>query len=1004
MLSNTNKIIKYVHHLADIHIRLDNKRHEEYDQVFNRCYQKIEENKEDSIIVICGDILHSKLELSPECLQLTIKFFKSLANITDVIVIAGNHDFSQNNMDKLDSLTPIIQEIRAINKIFYLKDSGIYTYNNIVFGVSSLIDKNKTFIKATDIKIKNKIKIALYHGMVAGSTDFVGYKFNNYEHVVNDFKGYDYVMLGDIHKHQYLGTVKRICYPSSLIQQNYGESIEDHGYVLWNILTKESTFIRIPNDYCYVTVNVKDGICPEFAATKPRIRLRLENTTKVQYESIKKELHKKYQVQELIYEDITVKQTKVEQKVVAQRDMIINYCNDHYKDNADDIIAYHDYIEKEVTTKNKSETFYKWDLVELSFSNMFCYGANNVINFSKMNGIVGIVAKNGIGKSSIFDAVLYCLFNKCSKGDRLKVINNNSNSYKCKVVLNINGKQYIIKRSGTKNTKNEIKETVNFSIVKPDGVLSLNGKDRIDTNNIITQYIGTYDDCIITSFSLQDEVSFVHYSQSKKKEFLNKLLGLDIFDDFCSYAKSEYKVINSKHKDLMSELVLLDNKKDQKSLIKLQEELAVLESSTIKENLSLLHDTLNDLLLKVYPCDMTVTSLKNIDNKIKGLQNDIKKIKILKSDIDVKKVREKINTLYSNIKKVTEYSTFEKIYDKKQQKLLSITKEIEKKHNLEYDMFCDFCVKNNDLEQFLIKKNKLEEKIKNLDSVLQKQKIEESKQVEIDNKNIRSNIKKLEKQIEEHNEMKENEIKLLKLQQELQKYMIQQDSIKLYKEKIESNEKINIKIKDVKAQISSYTKELETRSHDIIQNNNNQNIVKNRIEKYKKITSELESLTKQKIVAEKYISIVEKNGLPYLSLSNITPQIKNSINEILSMIASFSIDLCLDNDKIFIYKICDNVQQSIEGCCGFEKYIIGLAIRLVLSQFSNINGTNFLILDESFGCMDSTNINSLDNVYNYLRKNFKYIVLISHIQHIRGSCDNLINIVRDGSKSCVNYS
>jgi DNA repair exonuclease SbcCD nuclease subunit len=53
---------------------------------------------------------------------------------------------------------------------------------------------------------------------------------------VEDFKGYDYVLLGDIHRHQYLNEEKTIAYASSLISQNFSENDIYHGYILWDII------------------------------------------------------------------------------------------------------------------------------------------------------------------------------------------------------------------------------------------------------------------------------------------------------------------------------------------------------------------------------------------------------------------------------------------------------------------------------------------------------------------------------------------------------------------------------------------------------------------------------------------------------------------------------------------------------------------------------------------------------------------------------------------------
>ena len=43
--------LKYIHHISDVHIR-NLKRHAEYEQVFEKLYKKIKQNREDSIIYI----------------------------------------------------------------------------------------------------------------------------------------------------------------------------------------------------------------------------------------------------------------------------------------------------------------------------------------------------------------------------------------------------------------------------------------------------------------------------------------------------------------------------------------------------------------------------------------------------------------------------------------------------------------------------------------------------------------------------------------------------------------------------------------------------------------------------------------------------------------------------------------------------------------------------------------------------------------------------------------
>ena len=77
-------------HFADTHIR-NLKFHDEYRYVFDKIYRKLEEQKPD-YIVHCGDLAHTKTQLSPEYFALATEFLKNLADIAPTYIILGNHD------------------------------------------------------------------------------------------------------------------------------------------------------------------------------------------------------------------------------------------------------------------------------------------------------------------------------------------------------------------------------------------------------------------------------------------------------------------------------------------------------------------------------------------------------------------------------------------------------------------------------------------------------------------------------------------------------------------------------------------------------------------------------------------------------------------------------------------------------------------------------------------------------------------------------------------------
>ncbi len=103
--------LKHIHHISDIQIR-NLKRHREYEEVFNKLYEEVKKNPKNAISYIGGDIAHSKTEMSPELVDQLSRLFKHLADICPLVIIAGNHDANLNNPNRLDVLTPIVENLK----------------------------------------------------------------------------------------------------------------------------------------------------------------------------------------------------------------------------------------------------------------------------------------------------------------------------------------------------------------------------------------------------------------------------------------------------------------------------------------------------------------------------------------------------------------------------------------------------------------------------------------------------------------------------------------------------------------------------------------------------------------------------------------------------------------------------------------------------------------------------------------------------------------------------
>jgi len=245
-------MIDKIVHFSDLHIKLY-KEHDLYRDILKECFERWSELKPDRI-VFTGDLVHSKNHITPELIDMVSWVLKECLNITKTIVLIGNHDFLENNLDRLDTLTPIIDNLNYDN-IVYFTDKGIYEDDNIRWCVYSLKENNMR----PDIPNEDdKCNIGLYHGTIQGLSTDMGYMFDEGappEH----FDGCDVVLAGDIHKRQVMDIPKGKLYMvGSLIQQNFGESLKNHGFGVYNVSKNEYKFEDVDNYSPYLNFKIKD--------------------------------------------------------------------------------------------------------------------------------------------------------------------------------------------------------------------------------------------------------------------------------------------------------------------------------------------------------------------------------------------------------------------------------------------------------------------------------------------------------------------------------------------------------------------------------------------------------------------------------------------------------------------------------------------------------------------------------------------------------------------------
>jgi exonuclease SbcC len=623
---------KIIYHLADIHIPNHISRHEEYSEVFDKVYKILEKDEEDKIIVICGDLFHDKTTIKPEALVLAKNFIYNLSKYGDIVIFDGNHDVNIHNESRTSSIEATLNKITTHKKVYYLNENKIYFINGINFGLTMMTNNKPP-------KIENKkdgeYYVGLHHGTLSHSKTDANYEFQDETLLkASDFNNYDITLLGDIHKFQYLNKNKTIAYSSSLIQQNYGESVKNHGMLKWNIVTKESEFIEISNSFIFkthVVENIDSFVIEEIEEIdkldkKIKIRLRLKYGVEHR-EKIKKyerEISKKYNIMSLMSEEIN---EITNTKDIVKDDILNKKVLDVYKE----FLATKNMLEnKKVSNKlikiieedHKSEKKEKKNIKikELKFDNLFTYGRNNKINFESLNGLNVLVGKNGMGKSSIVDIILFTLFNKFSRGDGREALNIRYEHGYSSLKMQLNGIDYLITRT-IKKTKTEV------TLFEND--IDITNDSKLATDQKIIEIFGSYDDMIITSIILQVGKNFIDFEDKEKRDVLTNILGLKIYDDIYIKSKKELQIISSVTlKNIERQLTNKDYDKLYKNI---KEDI---ENNNTKTKL------MNTQIIKLNNEEAIILNniknnkCENIEEKIKEKQNIEEKIKELQFIID----------------------------------------------------------------------------------------------------------------------------------------------------------------------------------------------------------------------------------------------------------------------------------------------------------------------------------------------------------------------------------
>jgi DNA repair exonuclease SbcCD ATPase subunit len=953
-LDNSLKKINYIIHLADIHIKNDQTNKNEYLCVFNNLYDKIKKlnNLDETLIVICGDIFDNKTTLKSDAISILCDFFSNLCDITDCIIILGNHDQNINNENSTDAITPILNaNFITKYKNHVLKKSGIYEYANILFGVTDIFSTDTTKMNfETD-----KMKINLYHGIVNGASvdndniNNLSGKFSQ-----KDFSDGNLTLLGDIHKYQYLNKKKTFAYPSSLLQLNYGENIQNHGFIYWDISNKndiKSEFVKINNDYGYITVKIeKNKIIdePDFENLPPNLRLRIlyRDTLSSKRQEIINRYKSKYnilqidEIQKIVGIDLNfsdnekIKKIKTIDNITTVNNIIMDFIkeNNVYKE---DILKKTQKKLENITKTidyNFNDNTKNIKLIKMTFNNMFIYGENNMVNFNNLKKIIGLLSNNKTGKTSLIDIIFFSIWGESDRTlFNTDVIKNGKKKMDSTIILSVNDIIYKIVRESNTTMKRMV-NYVNLYELKDNDYIKLNDDDKKKTEDKIRKIFGEMEDFTFLNCLTQDKpINFLTMIDIERKALINKLFDLNIIKVINKKVSFEYRDIN---RDLIIEEEKIKNFDELIIKSKISEIIKEKELNDKKyiEN----EKKLKEINQNIGKCEHELLVYNKENIKQLSIQN-LEECKLVNLE-SFENVSEKINNQNNIIK--LENKKLNELDEK-----ISQCKDIASKHNIwESD-----------------KKKKLK-KIDNEYQNLNKEKRPIRKIAELDEKNNAGNINKIKEYQKEIKKIKKNKKKINQIEDfnidEYNKY------IKLVDELDNENKKLICKIQKDKNSLNKL--------HNHTYNLNCKDCMYN-------------DITKQKIYL---INEIKQNEEILLEIENKSNENNKNINK-----HKHNYNKYINNKKIMennneidnnIKKLQDDINLMIQFCDNINK----------IKKENNIDIKHNDLLDSKINNNRSTYSiiqNTCDKDYDdYINTQINISLLNKNIIKFKTEYDNLI--------------
>ena len=751
-----------------------------------------------------------------------------------------------------------------------------------------------------------------------------------------------------------------------------------------------------------------------------------ENITQEKIKSVRHYFQKKY----LSTNVNVITKTKTSDETIQTVDISFNVLDKNYQlelmksfltnkgnDNLYDEIYKLDGIVDSKLAMDDSEVtpFKRWYIKKIEFSNFLSYGENQVVDFTKCDGITVIESNppNFGGKTVLsVDLLLFLFFNETTKTSKAEEVFNrftDKNKVSVKGEIIIDGDEYIIvrniERKKSKTGDWNVKTELDFFKKLSDGsLMNFTGEQRRETETFIKNSIGSKEDFLMTILTTATNLEdLIDSKPTARGQVLSRFMGLEFLKRKEDAAK---EVFGEFSKSMISNV---HNSEQLKTEIESCKSGIQEHKDTIGTKQGELIDVQNRIIKgQEYRDGLLKNKHTDIDKEISMVQpaqvkSDIADLNF-KKDVVVKQLSEvkvvEPSEYYHEDQHDKVKEEYQVAYKEKVQITTNISSIEKLKSSVSGGIKCEHCgielmnaaitqSRIAELDGYITHKDKIEGLMLDLSSKEQgfvqlKKDFDEYEK----NKLVKE---KLDLSIESF------DMKIEKLHDKLKKYEEAQDKIQENTKIEEQLLKANMRLDDLENQKTSVNNELTRLNFDIEKLND-------KIDNNNKIIEKIKQEAEREKIYKVYLEIYGKNGISKIIMKTMMPLINSELQRLLENSCHFRLEIQINEKNEVEFIMVDNntqVEKLMSSGSGYERTIASLALRAVLSKICSLPKPNIIVFDEVFGKISNDNLEMVSEFFTKIKDYFEKIFLITHNPLVTNWSDNVIRIRKEENISYV---